>query len=136
MSVGEGSIETTMPKADLLKILGKKLVSLKKQRTKDAGAYQRALRIYVRDTVAALRWGAVQVKTGHIKPGARGRWCDLREQIERRIGDVPDSLEELDKQIAGYEAAIVQIKYHRGDPLRVSTHQVREWLAGKEVRRG
>lgn len=124
--------ETTMPKADLLRGLEANLGALKSERTRADGKYQRDLRAHVSKVAKVLAQAGKDVAAGRLAP-KEGRWCSVRQEIERRIGEHPEDCTVIDRQIDGYEAAICQVKFHRGDPMRVTTSQVRAWLGGAKV---
>lgn len=128
----DAEFETTMPKADLLRGLDEKLMALKIERARADGAYQRKLKAYVANAAKVLAQAAKDVASGRLAP-KHGRWCNVRQAIEDRIGESPEDCRDLDQQIAGYEAAIHQVKFNRGDPMRVTTSQVRAWLGGTTV---
>jgi hypothetical protein len=128
-------LETTMSKEVFLPLLEKKLAALVRERDKKNGAYQTAMRKYIAHTARVLREAAREIASGKLAPNNEGRWCRVRSKIEGRIGDPPDSLYDLNKQIAAYTAVVTQVKYHRGDPMRVSTSQVAKWLGGETVGR-
>lgn len=130
----DAEFETTMPKADLLRGLDGKLMALKLERARLDGAYQRKLKAHVANAAKVLAQAAKDIASGRLAP-KEGRWCNVRQAIEDRIGEHPDDCAEIDRQIAGYEAAIHQVKFNRGDPMRVTTSQVRAWLGGKTVRK-
>jgi hypothetical protein len=124
--------ETTMAKADMLRIVDAKIADLKKVIAKAEGPYVKAMAEHTKHVAAVLLQASKDVASGKVKP-ERGSWCPLRRRVEDDIGEVPSFCWELENKLAGYEAVRTQLQYHRGDPMRVQTSQVVKWLSGKTV---
>lgn len=125
--------ETTMDKAVLLKGLEAKLAPLLKKMEVAQAQYKKDQFAYRKHVVSVLKSSAALIACGALGPDSHGKWCDVRESIVKDVGDAPQLPYDLIQAIERYEAAIYQITHCRGNPMRVSTNQVKEWLGGRTV---
>ena len=129
----ENDFDTTMEKADLIALLEKELSKREAELKKKEGPFEKAMAAHVKHVAVVLQKASQDVLSGKLKM-ENGRWCNVRQHIEDRVGSVPEGVEAIVTAIYRYKAAIQQIKYMRGGPtMRVTTSQVQTWLSGHMV---
>jgi hypothetical protein len=129
-------LETTIDKSTLLAALTKSRDALVAKEKATEGPRRQASAKHARKVATVLAQASKDVAAGRLKPDNRGRWCQVQNEIVRRVGNEPD-LASYAAKIQEFDAAIYQVTHTRGAAgvITVTTTQVRHWLAGDAIQK-